>query len=82
MLNLILNCVKPVKLSLIGETTQIWLGVPLNVEGKTIGAIVVQDYYDSSTYGEAEKEILTYVSEQIALAIDKKYNEEKIIKLF
>ena len=65
--------------TLIGETTQIWLGVPLNVKGKTIGAIVVQDYYDSSTYGETEKEILTYVSEQIALAIDKKYNEEKII---
>ena len=66
--------------SLIGESTQIWLGVPLNVEGKTIGVIVVQDYYDSSTYGETEKEILTYVSEQIALAIDKKYNEEQIIK--
>ncbi len=32
------------------------------------------------TYQEEEKEILTYVSEQIALAIDKKSNEEKIIK--
>jgi PAS domain S-box-containing protein len=66
--------------SLIGEPTQIWLGVPLIVEGKTIGAIVVQDYSDSTTYGEEEKDILTYVSEQIALAIDKKRNEEMIIK--
>lgn len=65
--------------SLIGEPTQIWLGVPLKVKGKTIGAIVVQDYEDASTYGEEEKEILTYVSEQIALAIDKKQSEEKII---
>ncbi len=66
--------------SLLGETTKIWLGVPLKVEGKTIGVIVVQDYNDPLTYGEEEKEILTYISEQIALAIDKKYNEEKIIQ--
>jgi len=66
--------------SLIGEPTQIWLGVPLNVEGKTIGAIVVQDYSDSTTYSDEEKEILIYVSEQIALAIDKKRNEGKIIQ--
>jgi len=66
--------------SLLGEPTKIWLGVPLKVEGKTIGVIVVQDYNDPLTYGEEEKEILTYISEQIALAIDKKYNEEKIIQ--
>lgn len=58
--------------SLIGEPTQIWLGVPLVVEGNTIGAIVVQDYSDETTYGEEERDILIYVSEQIALAIDKK----------
>jgi PAS domain S-box-containing protein len=66
--------------SLLGEPTKIWLGVPLIVEEKTIGVIVVQDYNDPLTYGEEEKEILTYISEQIALAIDKKYNEEKIIE--
>ncbi|MBE0538479.1 MAG: GAF domain-containing protein, partial [Ignavibacterium sp.] len=66
--------------SLIGEPTQIWLGVPLKFENKTIGAIVVQDYSEATTYGEEEKEILIYVSEQIALAIDKKRNEDRIIK--
>jgi two-component system sensor histidine kinase/response regulator len=66
--------------SLIGEPTQIWLGVPLKVQGITIGVIVVQDYDDATTYGESEKQILTYVSEQIALAIDKKYREQKIIE--
>lgn len=66
--------------SLIGEPTQIWLGVPLKFENKTIGAIVVQDYSEATTYGEEEKEILIYVSEQIALAIDKKRNEDRIIR--
>lgn len=66
--------------ALIGEPTQIWLGVPLKVEGKTIGAIVVQDYSDETTYNDEQKDILTYVSEQIALAINKKANEEKLIR--
>lgn len=66
--------------SLLGEPTQIWLGVPLITEGKAIGVIVVQDYKNLLTYGEEEKEILTYISEQIALAIDKKQSEEKIIQ--
>jgi len=66
--------------TLIGEPTEIWLGVPLIVEGKIFGAIVVQDYSNATTYKEEEKEILTYVSEQIALAIAKKQNEEKIIQ--
>ncbi len=65
---------------LLGAPTEIWLGVPLIVEGKPIGVIVVQDYSSATTYKEEEKEILTYVSEQIALAIDKKQNEEKVIK--
>lgn len=66
--------------SLIGEPTQIWLGVPLKVQGKTIGVIVVQDYAERKTYTESEKQVLIYVSEQIALAIDKKYREQKIIQ--
>ena len=66
--------------SLVGEPTQIWLGVPLKVEGKTFGAIVVQDYSDATTYTEEQKEILNYVSELVALAINKKTNEEKLIK--
>lgn len=66
--------------NLIGEPAKIWLGVPLKTKNKTIGAIVVQDYEDETTYGDDEKEILTYVSEQIALAIDKKSSEEQIFK--
>ncbi len=66
--------------ALVGAATEIWLGVPLKVEGKTFGVIVVQDYSSVTTYKEEEKEILTYVSEQIALAIAKKQSEEKIIQ--
>ncbi len=64
--------------NLIGEPCKIWLGVVLLNKGEIIGAIVVQDYENEDTYGEPEKELLTFVSEQIAFAIDKKQNEDKL----
>ncbi|MFO7526926.1 MAG: PAS domain S-box protein [Ignavibacteriaceae bacterium] len=67
--------------SLLGESSKIWLGVPLNIGDRTIGAIVVQDYNNDDTYGEEELQILTYVSEQIANAIMKK-NAERQLKKF
>ncbi len=65
---------------LLGEPSKIWLGVRLKVKDNLIGAIVLQDYDNEDTYGEVEKEILIFVSEQIALAIDKKRSEDKLIK--
>lgn len=63
---------------LIGEPCKIWLGIILKIKDEVIGALVLQDYKKEDTYGETEKEILTFVSEQIALAIDKKKNEEQL----
>jgi PAS domain S-box-containing protein len=63
---------------LIGEPSAIWLGVPLKIGDEVIGVLVIQDYEDETTYGVEEKEILTYVSEQIALAIKKLSDEQKL----
>ncbi len=65
---------------LVGPPTEIWLGVNLRMNNKPIGVIVVQDYRDKSTYGEEEKQLLTYVSEQIASAIIKKMDEDELKK--
>jgi signal transduction histidine kinase len=65
---------------LIGPPTEIWLGVNLRIKNKPIGVIVVQDYKDKTTYGEEEKQLLTYVSEQIASAIRKKMDEDALKK--
>jgi diguanylate cyclase (GGDEF)-like protein/PAS domain S-box-containing protein len=61
---------------LIGVPSAIWLGVPLIIEGKTIGAMVVQHYTDPAAYGEREQQMLEFVSSQIALAISRKQAEE------
>jgi len=63
---------------LVGPATEIWLGVTLKIKNKPIGVIVVQDYNDKTTYAEDEKQILTYVSEQIASAIRKKMDEDEL----
>ena len=65
---------------LLGEPAKIWMGIILRIQEEIIGAIVLQDYDDENTYGENEKAILEFVSEQIALAISKKRNEEQLKK--
>lgn len=67
------------EVELVGNPSPVWLGIPLKVLSATIGVMVVQDYKNPSTFGENEKEILTFVSEQIASAIDKKRTEDKLI---
>ncbi|MDZ7764179.1 MAG: ATP-binding protein [Melioribacteraceae bacterium] len=68
------------EVDMVGTPTLIWLGVPLKVEGKTIGVIVVQDYHNADTYGETEKQILVFVAEQIAQVVERKRNAEAIKK--
>lgn len=57
---------------------RVWLGAPLTVRGRTLGVVVVQDYEDSRAYGEEEKQILTFVAGQIALAIERKRAEQEL----
>ena len=66
------------EVELIGEPAAIWLGVPLKVENKSIGVIVVQDYENENAFSEKEKQILEFVSKQIALAIERKKGTEEL----
>jgi PAS domain S-box-containing protein len=56
---------------LVGTASEIWLGVPLEVADEVIGALVVQSYADEMAYGQAELEILEFVSSQVGLAIER-----------
>lgn len=62
----------------IGAPSIDWLGVPLKMGGKTIGVLVVQSYTEGIRYGEEEKNILHFVSEQVAMAIHRKQAEQDI----
>ena len=69
--------VKEGRVELIGSPSAIWLGVPLKILDNTIGALVVQDYVNESTYTEKEREILEVISYPISRAIERKKVEEE-----
>jgi len=59
----------------------IWLGVPLKVEDRVIGAMAVQSYTNPNLYREEDIKLMEFVSNQIATAIERKRMEEKLKKL-
>ena len=65
----------------VGHPAKVWLGVPLCIEDKIIGVVVVQSYTDENLYSEKDKEILEYVSGRIALAINRKQAEKQLKEL-
>ncbi len=60
------------EIELVGTQSTIWIGVPLKVDGKTLGVMAVQHYTDPNAYGERDMKMLEYVSEQVARAIARK----------
>jgi PAS domain S-box-containing protein len=55
-----------------------WLGVPLKTGDKIIGVLAVQSYTKGLRFGEEEKDILVFVSEQVAMAIERKRAEDQL----
>jgi PAS domain S-box-containing protein len=60
---------------LVGKAPLDWLGVPLLVSDRYSGALVVQTYDQGVRFGEREMEILAFISEQVAFAINRKQSE-------
>jgi PAS domain S-box-containing protein len=61
-----------------GHSAAVWLGAPLTTRGDTFGVIAVQDYHKPAAYGDEEKQLLTFVAGQVALAIERKRAEEAL----
>ncbi len=57
---------------------QIWLGVPLTVNKRVIGLIAVLNFEKRTALCERDLDMLDFVSGQVALAIERKRNEEKL----
>jgi PAS domain S-box-containing protein len=64
------------EVELIGAPSIDWLGVPLKVKDRTIGVVVTQTYSQGVRYGQSELDILTFVSSQMAMAIERKRVED------
>jgi signal transduction histidine kinase/ActR/RegA family two-component response regulator len=59
-------------IELIGSSAMQWLGVPLEVDGRVIGAFVVQSYDNANAYDSKDLDLLEFISHQISISIQRK----------
>jgi len=64
--------------ALKGAMPEVILCSPLSVGDRIIGVIAVQDYRKQDAYVSSDIEILHFISNQVALAIERKRNEVQI----
>ncbi|MEZ5460808.1 EAL domain-containing protein [Dokdonella sp.] len=63
-----------------GTLPKCWLGVPLLLDERALGVMVVQSYDAEDDYGVAEQEILQFASFQIATALERKRSQERLLE--
>ncbi|EMS79419.1 PAS domain S-box protein [Desulfotignum phosphitoxidans] len=63
-----------------GPLAVIWMGVPLVVKDKVLGVVAVQSYTDPDLYTRKDLEVLSAVSHQMALAIERKQAQEALVE--
>ncbi len=62
----------------VGHPAALWLGVPLALRGRPFGVLAVQEYHDPTAFGPEEKDVLGFVAEQIAIAIDRRRTVDEL----
>ena len=62
----------------IGQTSAVWMGVPLRKKQEIVGAIVVQSYHNQDAYNQEDMEVLEFISEQISTLLIKKKTQEEL----
>jgi len=65
-------------IDIVGAPSKVLLGVPLIVDHKVIGAIVVQNYTDPACYTKEDLSLMVFVADQVAGLIMRKNTEDKL----
>ena len=63
---------------MVGRQSESWLGVPFKTNDQMSGVIVVQSYDKTLHYNEQDSALLTYVSRQISMAIDRQLVRQEL----
>ncbi|WP_046243422.1 PAS domain S-box protein [Hymenobacter terrenus] len=63
-----------------GLVPEVMLASPLSIGDRIIGVLAVQDYARADAYTPGDLDVLHFISNQVALAIERKRNEEQIGK--
>lgn len=55
-----------------------WLGAPLQTSSGVLGVVAITNYLETARFSEQEKETFTFLSTQIALAVERKRAEDAL----
>ncbi|MBL4939687.1 MAG: PAS domain S-box protein [Lutibacter sp.] len=67
-------------INIVGIPSEKWLGVPLIIKDKVVGAIVVQSYTNENAYNKNDVNLLEFVADQISTTILRKKTDEDLKK--
>lgn len=74
--NDIQNLINRKEIDVVGTPSEVWIGIPLMVEGEVVGIMVVQNYENENAFTEEHLELLEMISPQISLSIRRKQSEQ------
>jgi diguanylate cyclase (GGDEF)-like protein/PAS domain S-box-containing protein len=66
------------EVELVGAPSLDWLGVPLKRGEHTFGVLAVQSYSEGHRFTDADRDLLTFVAQHVATAIDRKRAAESL----
>ncbi len=64
----------------VGTPSPSWLGAPLKKGDRSIGVMAVQDYQTPGRYSERDREFLSSVAAQVAVAIERQQTQEALVE--
>ncbi|WP_208856744.1 EAL domain-containing protein [Pseudoalteromonas rubra] len=67
-----LSHIKKQNFKMVGRSPRSWLGVPFVVNDQYQGVVVLQSYDNDRAFSRHHKAILTYISRQLSMAIDRR----------
>ncbi|HUV88086.1 MAG TPA: GAF domain-containing protein [Anaerolineae bacterium] len=69
---------KEIGIEMIGRSSLSWLGVPLNVGDRVLGVMAVQSYTTPRTYDEHDRDLMTAIASQAAIALQNAHLFEEV----
>lgn len=69
------------EIELIGTISEVWLGTPIIMDDKVIGALVIQNYENPEAFNKSDLKIIEIIANEITIFLKKKAAEESALKL-
>ncbi|HBC77135.1 MAG TPA: hypothetical protein DEO60_08890 [Bacteroidales bacterium] len=67
-------------IALVGTQCKVWMGVPLKAEKEIIGVMALQDYHDEDKFSQDDVNVLEFIANQIAIAIQRRTMIDNVIQ--